>query len=199
MQGTVTFHFPSFRRRLDIEVLLCVCRLDKVLFLCSWCIAVYFKFLAWKAPHCTLYHAENLVFFSILAMIVDDIDTYFPSAVVNFQRLDGSLVSAKIVGPSKCSTDNWSITYECSGTVVTHECAPIAQMSFLRVRTPPRPTSASTTTNREERRQTRKKAQLKLGAKNHPHPPLPLMRRMPCSSVVNLAPLWLTVRLLCGA
>ena len=29
---------------------------------CCWCIAVYFKFLAWKALHRTLYHAEHLVF-----------------------------------------------------------------------------------------------------------------------------------------
>ena len=29
---------------------------------CCWCIAVYFKFLAWKALHCTLYPAEHLVF-----------------------------------------------------------------------------------------------------------------------------------------
>ena len=30
---------------------------------------------------------------------------------------------------------NWSITHEHSGTVVTHDCAPIARMSILRVRT----------------------------------------------------------------
>ena len=29
---------------------------------CCWFIAVYFKFLAWKALHCTLYHAEHSVF-----------------------------------------------------------------------------------------------------------------------------------------
>ena len=28
---------------------------------CCWYIAVYFKFLAWKALHCTLYHANHLV------------------------------------------------------------------------------------------------------------------------------------------
>ena len=38
-EGTVTFHFPNFLRRLDIEV---------------------FLFLAWEALlHCTLYHAEH--------------------------------------------------------------------------------------------------------------------------------------------
>ena len=29
---------------------------------CCWCIAVYFEFLAWKALHCTLYHAQHLIF-----------------------------------------------------------------------------------------------------------------------------------------
>ena len=41
-----------------IEVLLRVCWLHEVLLL------VYFKFLAWEALHCTLYHAEQLVFCS---------------------------------------------------------------------------------------------------------------------------------------
>ena len=37
-EGTVTFHFPNFLRRLDIEVLLCVCWLDKVLLLVHCCV-----------------------------------------------------------------------------------------------------------------------------------------------------------------
>ena len=53
-KGTVTFHFPNFLRRLDIEVLLCACWLDKVLLLVHCC-----AFLAWMALHCTLYHAEH--------------------------------------------------------------------------------------------------------------------------------------------
>ena len=36
---------------------------------------------------------------------------------------------AKILDPSKCGADYRSITYERSGTVVMHECAPIAQRS----------------------------------------------------------------------
>ena len=31
--GTITFHFPNFLRRLEFEVLLCVCWLDEVLLL----------------------------------------------------------------------------------------------------------------------------------------------------------------------
>ena len=94
---------------------------------CCWCIAVYFKFLAWKALHspCIMH-------------------------VVDFQRSDGSIVFAKILGPSERGADYRSITYERSGTVVTHDCAPVARMSFLRVRTPPRPTSPPTTANRCE-------------------------------------------------
>ena len=37
-------------RRLDIDLLLCVCWLDKVIILEYWCMAVYFKFLASKVP-----------------------------------------------------------------------------------------------------------------------------------------------------
>ena len=49
---------------------------------------MYFKFLAWKALLCTLYHAGHLVFRNS-AMNVDDIDTYSIGGVVNFQRSDG--------------------------------------------------------------------------------------------------------------
>ena len=75
-------------------------------------------------------------------MNVDDIDTYSPGAVVNFQRSDGSIVSAKILGASERSADYPSFTYECSGTVVTNDRAPLARRSFPHVRTPSRPTSA---------------------------------------------------------
>ena len=51
-------------------------------------------------------------FFAISAMNVDDNDTYSPGAVVNFQRSDGSVVSAKILGLSERGADYWSITYE---------------------------------------------------------------------------------------
>jgi len=37
-KGTVTFHFPNFLRRLDIEGLLCVCWLDQVLLLVHVCV-----------------------------------------------------------------------------------------------------------------------------------------------------------------
>ena len=47
------------------------------------------------------------------AMNVDDIDTYSPGAVVSFQRSDGSIVSAKILGPSEPGADYRSITDIC--------------------------------------------------------------------------------------
>ena len=37
-EGTVTFHFPNFLRALDVEVLLRVCWLDKVLLLVYCCV-----------------------------------------------------------------------------------------------------------------------------------------------------------------
>ena len=53
-------------------------------------------------------------------------------AVVNFPPSGGSVVLAKIPGPSECGTVYQSITYERSGTVVTHDCAPTARMSVLK-------------------------------------------------------------------
>ena len=60
-------------------------------------------------------------------MNVDGIDTCSPGAVVNFQRLDGSIVCAKILGPSERGADYQPITHECTGTIVTHDCAPVAR------------------------------------------------------------------------
>ena len=78
-----------------------------------------------------LVYAEHFSF-AISAMGVDHIDTYSPGAVVNFQRSGGSIiVPAKILGPAERGADHWSITHECSGIVVTHDCAPKAQMSVL--------------------------------------------------------------------
>ena len=48
-------------------------------------------------------------------MNVEDIDTYSPDAVVISQRSDGSIVSAKILGPSERGAHYWSITNERSG------------------------------------------------------------------------------------
>ena len=76
---------------------------------CCGCIAVYFKFVAWKALRCSLCHAEHLVFRNF---------SLSPGAVVNFQRSDGK--SAKILGPSERSADYRSITYERS---CTYDCA----------------------------------------------------------------------------
>ena len=53
---------------------------------------------------------------------------------------------AKILDPSKRGADYQSITYERSGTVVTHDCIPTARMSLFRGQTPPRPTTAPSTT-----------------------------------------------------
>ena len=66
---------------------------------------------------------------------------------------------AKIWGPSERAADYRSITYERSDTVVMHDCAPVVRMFFLCVWTPPPPSSAPTTANWAERRQTAKKVQ----------------------------------------
>ena len=58
--GTVFFCFANLRRRLGIELLRCVWPMW-----CYWWIAVHFRFLASKALHCTLYHAEHFSFFVI--------------------------------------------------------------------------------------------------------------------------------------
>ena len=68
-------------------------------------------------------------FFAISAMDVEHIDTYIPGTAVNFKRSEGTLVLAKILGPSERGAEYWSITYERSGSMVMHNCPPIAQMS----------------------------------------------------------------------
>ena len=64
-------------------------------------------------------------FFAFSAMDVEHIDTYTPGTVVNFKRSEGTVVLAKILGPSECGAEYWSITYEWPGSVVTHDCASI--------------------------------------------------------------------------
>jgi hypothetical protein len=71
-------------------------------------------------------------------------------SISNVQGADLCL-PRKILGPSERGADYRSITYECSGTVVTHDCAPIARISLIHVQTPPRPTPAPSTANRLER------------------------------------------------
>ena len=78
---------------------------------------------------------------------------------------------AKILGPSECGAHYRSITYECSGIVVTHDCAPYStDVSPLSVNTPTAHPS-SLTVNWMKRRQPMKKVQLKLDAFVHPPSP----------------------------
>eukprot|EP00670_Eutreptiella_braarudii_P012189 CAMPEP_0174318618 /NCGR_PEP_ID=MMETSP0810-20121108/8329_1 /TAXON_ID=73025 ORGANISM="Eutreptiella gymnastica-like, Strain CCMP1594" /NCGR_SAMPLE_ID=MMETSP0810 /ASSEMBLY_ACC=CAM_ASM_000659 /LENGTH=81 /DNA_ID=CAMNT_0015428909 /DNA_START=1610 /DNA_END=1855 /DNA_ORIENTATION=+ len=78
-------------------------------------------------------------------MDVVHIDAYTPGTVVNFKRSEGTVVVAKILGPSERGAEYRSITYERSGSVVMHDCAPIARRSLP---SPPRPVSPPSTANR---------------------------------------------------
>ena len=129
---------------------------------------------------------RTLQFFAISAIDVDYIDMYPAGAVVNFQRSGGSIVPGKILGLSERSADYRTITYECSGTVVTHDCAPIAQMSVVRVPTTPRPTPAPSAPNRSERRPLAKTA-CHRGWSPLPSP-LPSLLPMLPNLVPNLQP-----------
>ena len=78
------------------------------------------------------------------ALDVDHIHTYPAGTVGNVQHSEGSVEFAKFPGPLERGADyGWSITYERSGIVMTHKCAPVARMSVLRVRKLPRHTSVS--------------------------------------------------------
>ena len=82
---------------------------------------------------------------------------------------------AKILGPSEHGAEYRSITYEWYGSMVTHDCAPIAQMSLP---SPPRPVTSPSTANRSERRcptgnKVQKKVQLKLDTFLRPPTPPP--------------------------
>ena len=59
-------------------------------------------------------------FFAISAMDVEHIDAYTPGTVVNFKRSEGTVLLAKILGPSERGAEYRSITYERSGSMVTH-------------------------------------------------------------------------------
>ena len=54
-------------------------------------------------------------------MDVEHIDTYTPGTVVNFKCSEDTAVLAKILGPSERGAEYRSITYERSGSMVTHE------------------------------------------------------------------------------
>ena len=64
------------------------------------------------------------------AIDVEHIATYTPGTVVNLKCSGSTVVLAKILGPSERGAEYRSITYEWSGCVVTHDCAPIARMSL---------------------------------------------------------------------
>ena len=86
-EGTVTFHFANLLRRSDIELLLCVCWLDKVVLLVHCCV-VQISGIQGTPLHPV--SCITLQFFTILAMDVEPFDTYPAGAVVNFQRSGGS-------------------------------------------------------------------------------------------------------------
>ena len=97
-KGMVAFHFPNFLGRLDIEVLLCVCWLDEVLSLVHCCV------LQTSRMEGTALYPVCRTLFAISAMNLNDTHTYSAGAVVDFQRSDSSIVSAKILGPSERGT-----------------------------------------------------------------------------------------------
>ena len=68
---------------------------------------MFLIFLASKALYWTLYHADLSVFRN-LAMDVEHIDTYTPGTIVNFKRSKGTVVLAKILGPSEHGAEYWS-------------------------------------------------------------------------------------------
>jgi hypothetical protein len=106
-----------------MEFLLCVCWLDKVVLLVHCCV------LQISGIQGTPLHpvpCSTLQCLAISATDVDHIDTYPAGAVVNSQRSGGRMMPAKVLGPSEGGADSRTITYERSGTVVTHDCAPFS-------------------------------------------------------------------------
>ena len=90
---------------------------------------MFFIFLASKSLYWTL-SCRPLSFFAISGMDVEHVDTYTPSTVVNFKRSEGTVVLAKILGPSERGIEYRSITYARSASMVTHDYAPMARMSL---------------------------------------------------------------------
>ena len=80
-KGTVTLGFPNLIRRSDIELLLCVCWLDKVIgaFLCT---SNFLHSRHYTVP-CIM---QNTSFFAISAMNVGPINTYSLLSISNVQE-----------------------------------------------------------------------------------------------------------------
>ena len=64
-------------------------------------------------------------------MYVDHFDTNSPSVAVNFQHSGVCNVPIKILDPSEHVADDQSIIFHRLGTMVMHDCAPVAGMSIL--------------------------------------------------------------------
>ena len=72
----------------------------------------------------------RFVFFAVSAANVDHADTPSRDCCI-FSQSDGTFVLAQIQGPSEHGADNQTTTYERSGDLVTHDCAPVVCMSLL--------------------------------------------------------------------
>ena len=94
----VTFRLANLLRRSDIGILLCVCWLDEVVLLVHCCVL---QISGLQGAPLFPVSSRTLQFFAISAMDVDHIDTHPARAVVNFQCSGGSIVPAKVPGPSE--------------------------------------------------------------------------------------------------
>ena len=93
-EETITFCFPNLLTRLDTELLLCVCWLDKVVLLVHCCL-LQISYIQGTPPYPVSFRTFQCL--ALSAMDVDHIDTYPAGAVVNFQPSGGRIVPAKIV------------------------------------------------------------------------------------------------------
>ena len=74
------------------------------------------------AMHLSMYHAG----FSVFLLQWDHVDTYPASTIANVSCSEGTVVLTQVQGLSECCANFRTITYERSGGVVTHDCAPVA-------------------------------------------------------------------------
>ena len=93
---SITFSFANLLGRPDIELVLCVCWLDKVVVFVHCCV-VQVSGIQGTPLYPVL--CRIFQFFLISAMGVDHIDTYPAGAVVNFKRSGGSIVPTKFWAP----------------------------------------------------------------------------------------------------
>jgi hypothetical protein len=170
-RGNRHFHFPKFTEKFDIELVPRVCWLDKVVAFAHCCVLHISCIQGTVLDPVSCRPLSFSQFQPWMLSILTHTHLYTHGMVVNFKRSEGTIVLAKILGPSERGAEDRSITYERSGSMVMHDCAPIAHMSLP---SPPRPVTSLTCQTVGEKAPYREEGAAEVGHFSTPQAPPPL-------------------------